>query len=119
MGREARNLVIRPQPADDATLLLGDAFVVQRHQSLEDFRAPHRPRPPVRPGHEGVDFVAQVAADAAGGELVDGALLWGERVGTVRDATYVRTWPKALRIRFSLATASPVAFPSKAKQPAR
>lgn len=69
--------------------------------------------------HEGVDFVAQVAADAAGGELVDGALLWGERVGTVRDATYVRSWPKALRIRFSLATASPVAFPSKAKQPAR
>ncbi|MBK6842376.1 MAG: hypothetical protein IPG88_08750 [Gemmatimonadetes bacterium] len=49
-------------------------------EAFEDLLAWHGPRPAVGLGDERVEFVVQVAEDAAGGEFVDGALLWGERV---------------------------------------
>ena len=52
---------------------------MQGDEALEDLLLPHRPGPAVRLGDEGVELVVEVAEDAAGGDLVDGALLRRER----------------------------------------
>ena len=80
VGAEARDLIIRAQPADLAGLLLDGALLVQRDKPFEDFLVRKRRGPAIGFEDERIEPLVQFLQDENEALILDALVFGGERL---------------------------------------